>query len=101
MNEEVQFHYGSLSSYMKSDKSENVLYFTDDTHQLFKGEYEITKSAKVVPELPDIAHGEYGALYICGSSAYVFDGSDFNSLFNGDGTFDFDIISNDEIDSLF
>lgn len=125
----VEFDYGTLQAYERSSKYIGTLFFTEDTHQLFKGDHEITKTAKVVDSLPSIDDGEYGSLYIKMPERipYVFnglyvpiireytdslDGADDDSIPTSKSVIDYlerhggssssiDIISNSEIDAMF
>ncbi len=85
MASNVLFKYGAFSAYQALEKKDaNTLYFTTDTLQLFKGDKEYSKSAKLVASLPDTSQ-EQGVIYVRTSdyTAHIYDGSEFKQLTRG------------------
>lgn len=75
----VTFITGTYSAYAALEvKDQNALYFTTDTHQLFKGSIEYTKSLKSVDELPET--GEFGVFYLCKGILYIYDTNKFTPV---------------------
>lgn len=78
----ISFKYGAYADYQKlSVKSNDTLYFTTDTLQVFKGATEYTKSCKVVAALP--ASGQVqGVVYVRTSdfTLHVYNGTDYVQL---------------------
>lgn len=62
-------------------KNSNALYFLSDTNQIFKGETEYTKSAKIVDSKTSITSPEYGVIYVTKTEgAFVYTGTEFKAL---------------------
>lgn len=78
----ISFKYGAYADYKKlSVKSNDTLYFTTDTLQIFKGATEYTKSCKIVAALP--ASGQVqGVVYVRTSdfTLHVYNGTDYVQL---------------------
>lgn len=76
----VNFSFGKYADYKALEvKDAGTLYFTSDTHQLFKGPVEYTKSVRIVENLPSAENGEQGVFYVKTPqmTVYAFNGSDF------------------------
>lgn len=73
----VRFETGTYAAYQTSAKEAGTLFYTTDTKQVYKGDVEFTKVARVVAELPTIPEGKYGTLYVntTDNTPYVFNGS--------------------------
>lgn len=81
MAQSVKFKFGTFEEYTAADpKDENSLYFTTDSLQLFKGDKEYSKPAKVVDELPGT--GVVGETYLLKSdnTVYIYDGTEFKQV---------------------
>lgn len=81
----LTFEYGTYEAYTRSEKSFGTLFFTTDTHQIFRGEVEYTKSVRTIDALPSEYEGELGVIYIVGDNRvpYIFDGETYIK-FTGD-----------------
>ena len=76
----VNFSFGKYADYKALEvKDAGTLYFTSDTHQLFKGPVEYTKSVRIVENLPSAENGEQGVFYVKTPqmTVHAFNGSDF------------------------
>ena len=76
----VNFSFGKYVDYKALEvKDAGTLYFTTDTHQLFKGPVEYTKSVRIVENLPSAENGEQGVFYVKTPqmTVHAFNGSDF------------------------
>lgn len=86
MANNVTFKFGAYSAYKAlAVKDANTLYFTNDTHQLFKGTVEYTKSAQLVDALPAVESAEQGVIYILKDTkvASIFNGVEFVQINKG------------------
>lgn len=80
MNSLVAFKQGTQAQFdALADKDVDVLYFCKDTQRIFKGSVEYTKSSMVVSNLPSVAQGVYGVLYVNTSDGIprVFNGTEY------------------------
>ncbi len=85
----VNFYCGSEANYMAmATKDDNTLYFLEDTHRLFKGYNEYTKSMHLVDELPPVDEAAEGVLYIVQPSyaTYICSGGVFQNIYKGYAT---------------
>lgn len=76
----VNFSFGKYADYKALEvKDAGTLYFTSDTHQLFKGPVEYTRSVRIVENLPSAENGEQGVFYVKTPqmTVHAFNGSDF------------------------
>lgn len=82
VNNPVLFKTGTKAAYDQATINENYLYFTSDTHQLFVGSNEFTKSygGSLSGEPTTATTGEIGKIYSYNGSVYAckaYDGSDY------------------------
>lgn len=82
VNSAVLFKTGTKAQYDAATINENYLYFTSDTHQLFVGSNEFTKSfgGTLNAEPSTATAGEIGKLYAYNGNVYVcasYDGTDY------------------------
>lgn len=78
---QVKFKFGTFDEYTSAEpKEQDALYFTTDTLQLFKGDKEYSKPAKLVDELPE--SGVVGEVYVVKATGatHVWDGSAFKQI---------------------
>lgn len=69
---QITFNRGTYAQYNTSTKSANGLYFCTDTHQLFVGENEYTKSTKTLNAEPTSSTaGDLGRLYAYNGNLYL------------------------------
>lgn len=76
----VNFSFGKYTDYKALEvKDAGTLYFTSDTHQLFKGTVEFTKSLRIVDTLPSAENGEQGVFYVKTPqmTVHAFNGTDY------------------------
>lgn len=82
----VGFYYGKKVNYdALTTKDDNVLYFTTDTCQLFKGAQEYTKSVQFGGTLPQTTEARQGVIYVLASnmSAYFYNGTAYVQISKG------------------
>lgn len=78
---DVILKHGLYANYEAlASKDSDTLYFTDDTHQIFKGSSEYTKSVFLVEAFPE-ANQEQGRLYIAGNTGKVWNGTQWVTVF--------------------
>lgn len=106
----VNFSFGKYADYKALEvKDAGTLYFTSDTHQLFKGPVEYTKSVRIVENLPSAENGEQGVFYVKTPqmTVHAFNGSDFIQVTKevitaipASGATDDNIPTNGQIDTI-
>ncbi len=85
MTQDIDIFYGSSDNYKALGKwDDNALYFLEDSHQIFKGSEEYTKSVEVVSALPQTKQRQ-GIIYVRKSdlSLWRYTGSMYERIGKG------------------